>query len=382
MVLDDGHAAPARAGDLGPVRHARARPHRRPPGHRRHAQPVLHLADLAGGGAVRAVLRRSRPRTRSAPLGIWIAILLGHITRAVLSIAPLPPGQVAIDPRSASPPRWRPLAASSSRRSSRVSKRPPSTIRRCSTSRSPPPPPPPPTGGRPPSGGGPPAATDAVPLHDAARSRYLNYALSVITARALPDVRDGLKPVQRRILFSMWQQGLTRRRQTPQVGDGRRQRARQLPPARRRLRLRRARAHGAVVLAALSAGRRLGQLRLARRRSTRPPTATPSAAWRVSPISSSIELDQDTVAMRPNFDGTKAEPVVLPARIPNLLVNGATGIAVGMATNIPPHNLGEVMHGAGQAARQRRADDRAVVPLDQGARLPHRRRDPEHARTS
>src|SRR5205085_11156500 len=55
-----------------------------------------------------------------------------------------------------------------------------------------------------------------------------------------------------------------------------------------------------------------------------------------------IELDQATVAMRPNFDGTKAEPVVLPARIPNLLVNGATGIAVGMATNIPPHNLGEV----------------------------------------
>ena len=70
------------------------------------------------------------------------------------------------------------------------------------------------------------------------------------------------------------------------------------------------------------------------------------------------ELEQDTVPMRPNFDGTKVEPVVLPARIPNLLINGATGIAVGMATNIPPHNLGEVTHGAAQAARERRAHQR------------------------
>ena len=88
-----------------------------------------------------------------------------------------------------------------------------------------------------------------------------------------------------------------------------------------------------------------------------------------------IELEQDTVAMRPNYDGTKAEPVVLPARIPNLLINGATGIAVGMATNIPPHNLGEVCDGAGQAARQRRADDaRTCASYDQGPGLPHRRR--------
>ena len=64
------------------------------------------------------------------------------------------------------------------------------------------------------------------------------------------------------------------------------------------------------------------------------------------------EIDQDTVAFRPNYDGTKTEPVVLPARLPNLLVNGATGIAVGMATSIPPHNLARSVHGARQAARQ------------------------------
>ena len=80
---------------------------------------------------------------------------------------------------------------------------------------------------------------------------------------------------------------------------------------------------------------------------------------------------------RPNYDGTKTEPVVLPARIPNLLINGATGIAVGMATNIPPHNLGEVCTALHHAARQSRADHRAAVPLGEGTRLSDRRPDPE-----
>ena len=84
--------------------------------------------------------------------------------------------------------------------------------------------------------------------------------------------------------------------------------------------------------------------------------------------------------MRPNFDGTKAEPVVLPARIPNLLVNGATGIAVGMATNIPPHNLGEVCTALVKLLDNEELTTRAAVPLDQGAGLPHRRRHPQHAR--
>jgi DNA gyrase subunit A len=198
----------------------------------------------------------------------------------------------------------------------------------------------PPSGG-PPSGGGPSGGDEAVPLHDAARSRYLNYALSVITARALPDVRDGLKPVQRRILFSMWQQGLRadakHRKSATVVGNV----------------LGNFHPHGdASVYDAL--------VRMAQSFSLRYPLVDGSgnfgsldgdlaAAYRYTECRLArladqllIELEQDTVAMRPNFDGTKSEPVVLPARLPNLLINGATGIAVGMATNIPPHNLGEV----------------------------------------
>ncbi|MEO5823060.1 MAG: DNA topoisomerase IV subunit A [Vicinamibacteraceae bacterium] len=203
----------------------------------------------------------------------------------------------------------------------------------------PPPPGPPPGGGG--SGSGSAGGEDAVPLHDAARSRYLNYALSVITARALPDVRDGLKPVQRRILFSMWQQGLRadakHRKSATVVGNV----------------LGNFHPHGdASVYDAL--------VRMAQPFSLRYPLVDGSgnfgsldgdnaAAYRYTECRLArladqllIELEQDTVAMRPNFDGTKVEPVVLPARIPNLLINGSTGIAVGMATNIPPHNLGEV----------------------------------------
>ena len=207
----------------------------------------------------------------------------------------------------------------------------------------PPPQTPPPPAGRPPQsgGGGSASGDDAVALHDAARSRYLNYALSVITARALPDVRDGLKPVQRRILFSMWQQGLRadakHRKSATVVGNV----------------LGNFHPHGdASVYDAM--------VRMAQPFSLRYPLVDGSgnfgsldgdyaAAYRYTECRLArladqllIELEQDTVAMRPNFDGTKVEPVVLPARIPNLLINGATGIAVGMATNIPPHNLSEV----------------------------------------
>jgi DNA gyrase subunit A len=225
-----------------------------------------------------------------------------------------------------------------------VSKRPPpsdpSLFDFEEPSPAPPPPPPPLPPGRPPAGGGP-GAEDGVPLHEAARTRYLNYALSVITARALPDVRDGLKPVQRRILYSMWIQGLRadakHRKSATVVGNV----------------LGSFHPHGdASVYDAL--------VRMAQPFSLRYPLidgsgnfgsldGDPAAAYRYTECRLArladqllIELDQDTVAMRPNFDGTKPEPVVLPARIPNLLVNGATGIAVGMATNIPPHNLGEV----------------------------------------
>src|SRR4026209_2602492 len=180
-----------------------------------------------------------------------------------------------------------------------------------------------------------------VSLHEAAQTRYLNYALSVITSRALPDVRDGLKPVQRRILFTMWQQNLTadvkHRKCAKVVGDV----------------MGGFHPHGDMAIYETL-------VRMAQSFSLRYPLVDGSGNFgsldgdsaaamrytecRLARISDELltEIDQDTVPFRPNYDGTKSEPVVLPSRLPNLLVNGATGIAVGMATSIPPHNLGEV----------------------------------------
>jgi len=190
-------------------------------------------------------------------------------------------------------------------------------------------------------GGGGPGSSENVALHEAAQSRYLNYALSVITARALPDVRDGLKPVQRRILYTMWQQNLTadakHRKCAKVVGDV----------------MGSYHPHGDAALYETL-------VRMAQSFSLRYPVVDGSGNFgsldgdsaaamrytecRLARISDEIltEIEQATVPFRPNYDGTKTEPVVLPSRIPNLLVNGATGIAVGMATNIPPHNLTEV----------------------------------------
>ena len=183
--------------------------------------------------------------------------------------------------------------------------------------------------------------TENVALHEAAQSRYLNYALSVITARALPDVRDGLKPVQRRILYTMWQQNLTadvkHRKCAKVVGDV----------------MGSYHPHGDAALYETL-------VRMAQSFSLRYPLVDGSGNFgsldgdsaaamrytecRLARISDELltEIEQGTVPFRPNYDGTKTEPVVLPARLPNLLINGATGIAVGMATNIPPHNLGEI----------------------------------------
>ena len=190
-------------------------------------------------------------------------------------------------------------------------------------------------------GGSGPGTTANVALHEAAQSRYLNYALSVITARALPDVRDGLKPVQRRILYTMWEQNLTadvkHRKCAKVVGDV----MGSFHP------------HGDAALYETL-------VRMAQSFSLRYPLVDGSGNFgsldgdsaaamrytecRLTRLSDEMltEIEQTTVPFRPNYDGTKTEPVVLPARIPNLLVNGATGIAVGMATNIPPHNLAEV----------------------------------------
>jgi DNA gyrase subunit A len=189
------------------------------------------------------------------------------------------------------------------------------------------------------AGGG--NGTEAVALHEAAQSRYLNYALSVITSRALPDVRDGLKPVQRRILYTMWQQNLTadvkHRKCAKVVGDvmgsyhphGDSALYETLVRMAQSFSLRYPLVDGSGNFGSLdgdsAAAMRYTECRLAR-------------------VSDELlgEIEQATVPFRPNYDGTKTEPVVLPARLPNLLVNGAAGIAVGMATNIPPHNLGEV----------------------------------------
>ena len=190
------------------------------------------------------------------------------------------------------------------------------------------------------------AETDGsvVLLHEAAQTRYLNYALSVITSRALPDVRDGLKPVQRRILYTMWRERATAdakfRKCAKVVGDV----------------MGSYHPHGdTAIYDAL--------VRLAQPFSTRmplvegsgnfgsldgdPPAAMRYTECRLSRVCDEMlgEIGRGTVHFRPNYDGTKSEPVVLPTRIPNLLVNGSTGIAVGMATNIPPHNLDEILTG-------------------------------------
>jgi DNA gyrase subunit A len=197
------------------------------------------------------------------------------------------------------------------------------------------PPPPPAT-----SGGG---FNDgnSVALHEAAQERYLNYALSVITSRALPDVRDGLKPVQRRILYTMWQQNLTadakHRKCAKVVGDVMGNYHPHGDAAIYETLVRMAQPFSLRVPLIDGSGN-FGSL------DGDPPAAMRYTECRLARVSDEMlqEIEQQTVSFRPNYDGTRSEPVVLPARLPNLLVNGATGIAVGMATNIPPHNLTEV----------------------------------------
>jgi DNA gyrase subunit A len=181
----------------------------------------------------------------------------------------------------------------------------------------------------------------SVSLHEAAQTRYLNYALSVITSRALPDVRDGLKPVQRRILYTMWQQNLTAdvkpRKCAKVVGDVMGNYHPHGDTAIYDTLVRMAQPF-AMRVPLIDGSGNFGSL------DGDPAAAMRYTECRLARISGEMlqEIEQQTVAFRPNYDGTKTEPVVLPARVPNLLVNGATGIAVGMATNIPPHNLGEV----------------------------------------
>jgi DNA gyrase subunit A len=196
----------------------------------------------------------------------------------------------------------------------------------------------------PPGDSGSPGALNIQPVNieDEMRRSYLDYSMSVIIGRALPDVRDGLKPVHRRILYTMQQMGLAPNRATRKcariVGDV----------------MGKYHPHGNLaVYDAL--------VRLAQTWSMRyplvfgqgnfgsvdgdPPAADRYTEAKLAQVATSLleDLDKETVDFRPNYDDSEVEPEVLPARVPNLLVNGSDGIAVGMATKIPPHNLTEIV---------------------------------------
>src|SRR5512138_2731086 len=180
-----------------------------------------------------------------------------------------------------------------------------------------------------------------VPIEDELRSAYLDYAMSVIVSRALPDVRDGLKPVHRRILYTMYEMGLSStasyRKCAAIVGEV----------------MGKYHPHGdSALYDAL--------VRLAQDFSMRYPLVDGQGNFgsidgdtaaamryteaRLTAIAAELlaDIDKDTVDFEDNYDGTQKQPSVLPAKLPNLLVNGSSGIAVGMATNIPPHHLGEI----------------------------------------
>jgi DNA gyrase subunit A len=209
-----------------------------------------------------------------------------------------------------------------------------------------------------------------IALHQEMQRSYLEYAMSVIVGRALPDVRDGLKPVQRRILYAMHELGLTPdrpyRKCARVVGDV----------------LGKYHPHGdQAVYDAL--------VRLVQTFASRnplldghgnfgsvdddPPAAMRYTETRLAPIANEALLDEigdDTVDFAPNFDGSQQEPTVLPAQLPFLILNGCTGIAVGMATSIPPHNLGEVVDALIALVRKPDLSDEKLLELVPGPDFP------------
>jgi Type IIA topoisomerase (DNA gyrase/topo II, topoisomerase IV), A subunit len=218
----------------------------------------------------------------------------------------------------------------------------------------------------PPSGGG---DIATITIEDELRRSYLDYAMSVIVSRALPDVRDGLKPVHRRILYSMHDLNMTPERAYSKcarvVGDV----------------LGRFHPHGdASVYMALvrmaqpfSMGLMLvdGQGNFGSVDGDMPASMRYTEA-RMAPAAVALltDIDKDTVDFQPNYDEKELEPTVLPARIPNLLVNGAGGIAVGMATNIPPHNLAEVVDAAIALLDDETIGDEALLDIVPGPDFP------------
>ncbi|OGG72077.1 DNA gyrase subunit A [Candidatus Kaiserbacteria bacterium RIFCSPLOWO2_01_FULL_51_21] len=201
------------------------------------------------------------------------------------------------------------------------------------------------------------------------KESYLDYAMSVITARALPDVRDGLKPVHRRILYTMHQMGLHAgakfRKSAAVVGDV----------------MGKYHPHGdASIYDAM--------VKMAQDFTMRYPLIIGQGNWgsvdgdgaaamryteaKMSPIAAELlrDLEKETVLWRPNYDSTKKEPVVLPSAVPNLLLNGTLGIAVGMATNIPPHNLGEVISATTHLIENGEATNEELLQFVKGPDFP------------
>jgi DNA gyrase subunit A len=211
-------------------------------------------------------------------------------------------------------------------------------------------PPAPPPGGQiplPGSGGGDGGNKNQIPINieDEMKRSYLDYAMSVIVGRAIPDIRDGLKPVHRRILFGMHEMGLAPNRPTRKCAKITGEVMGKYHP------------HGdAAIYDSL--------VRMAQPFSMRyplvegqgnfgsvdgdPPAAMRYTEARLARIATALlqDIDKETVDFRANYDESESEPEVLPTRVPNLLVNGSSGIAVGMATNIPPHNLNEIVNAA------------------------------------
>jgi DNA gyrase subunit A len=206
-------------------------------------------------------------------------------------------------------------------------------------------------------------------VEDEMRESYLSYAMSVIASRALPDVRDGLKPVQRRILYAMREMNLTpdkqHRKSAGVIGEV----------------LKNFHPHGdSSVYDAL--------VRLAQDFTLRYPLidphgnfgsidGDPPAAYRYTEsrlariaMEMLVDIDKETVDFIPNFDSQGTEPVVLPSRLPQLLINGSSGIAVGMATNIPPHNVAEICDAIVKLVEDPEADDDAICDIVRGPDFP------------
>ncbi len=201
------------------------------------------------------------------------------------------------------------------------------------------------------------------------KTSYLDYAMSVIVSRALPDVRDGLKPVQRRILFGMLEAGLRPdrpfRKSAAVVGDV----------------MKKYHPHGDVPIYE-------SLVRMAQPWAFRYPLVDGQGNWgsvdgdapaamryteaRLTPIAMELlaDIDKDTVDFVPNYDEYEKEPVVLPAKVPDLLMNGASGIAVGMASNIPPHNLGELVDGLVAMIDEPGTSEEQVMKLIKGPDFP------------